>query len=86
MSLYGIFVLHDLIFIIVINLQLLACIIVLLLRLRLIYSLIHCERFLFHFLCEKNVCCIQIYFLIHIIVTRRESRQEYQNFCKQMQI
>ena len=34
-SLYGIFILHDLAFNIVINLQLLACIIVLVLRLRL---------------------------------------------------
>ncbi len=36
-SLYGIFILKDLVFIIVINLQLLACLIVLILRLRLNY-------------------------------------------------
>ena len=36
-SLYGIFILQDVVFIIVINLQLLACVIVLLLRIRLHY-------------------------------------------------
>jgi hypothetical protein len=37
-SLYGIFILKDLVFIIVINLQLLACLIVLILRIRLNYK------------------------------------------------
>lgn len=37
-SLYGIFILKDMIFIVVINLQLLACLLVLILRIRLKYS------------------------------------------------